>query len=68
MILYTMMPEHLIYPSDYSQNEGQKVIHVSGVEMVVNLEKDQSYSIVRLLSTNPDHYLQYEPGQRISIS
>ncbi len=39
MILYTMMPEHFIYPPDYSQNEGQKVIHVSGVEMVVNLEK-----------------------------
>ncbi|MEH7456282.1 ribonuclease [Bacillus pseudomycoides] len=67
MILYTIMPEQVIYPADYSQCESQKIVNVNGVEMVVSEENNQSYSIVRVLSTDPSHYLQYEPGQKITF-
>ncbi|MBC6972068.1 YlzJ-like family protein [Bacillus sp. Xin] len=67
MILYTIMPEQLVYQTDYSQYEQQKIVNVNGVEMVVSEENSQYYSIVRVLSTNPSHYLQYEPGQKITF-
>ncbi|PEY41268.1 ribonuclease [Bacillus cereus] len=67
MILYTIMPEQLVYHTDYSQYERQKIVNVNGVEMVVSEENSQYYSVVRVLSTNPSHYLQYEPGQKITF-
>ena len=50
MILYTIMPEQLVYPADYSQCESQKVVNINGVELVVSEEDNQCYSIVRVLS------------------
>ena len=67
MILYTIMPEQLVYQTDYSQYERQKIVNVNGIEMVVSEENSQYYSVVRVLSTNPSHYLQYEPGQKITF-
>ncbi|CAI8804426.1 MULTISPECIES: YlzJ-like family protein [Bacillus] len=67
MILYTIMPEQLVYQADYSQYEQQKIVNVNGVEMIVSEESSQYYSVVRVLSTNPSHYLQYEPGQKITF-
>ncbi|PFA23901.1 ribonuclease [Bacillus cereus] len=67
MILYTIMPEQLVYQTDDSQYERQKIVNMNGVEMVVSEENSQYYSVVRVLSTNPSHYLQYEPGQKITF-
>ncbi|EEM02351.1 hypothetical protein bmyco0003_57160 [Bacillus pseudomycoides] len=61
------MPEQLVYQADYSQYEQQKIVNVNGVEMIVFEEGSQYYSVVRVLSTNPSHYLQYEPGQKITF-
>ncbi|EEL49767.1 hypothetical protein bcere0022_29340 [Bacillus cereus Rock3-44] len=61
------MPEQLVYQTDDSQYERQKIVNVNGVEMVVSEENSQYYSVVRVLSTNPSHYLQYEPGQKITF-
>lgn len=60
MILYTIMPEQLVYPADYSQCESQKVVNINGVELMVSEEEHGSYSIVRVLSTDPFHYLEFE--------
>lgn len=68
MILYTIMPEQLVYPADYSQCESQKVVNINGVELMVSEEEHGSYSIVRVLSTDPFHYLEFEPGQKITFS
>ncbi|MCM3736264.1 YlzJ-like family protein [Bacillus cytotoxicus] len=68
MILYTIMPEQLVYPIDYIEFMKQKIIHVDGIEMVVEMGNENNYSVVRVLSTNPQHFLQYEPGQKISFS
>ena len=47
MILYTIMPEQLVYPVDYSQCESQKVVNINGVELMVSEEEHGCYSIVR---------------------
>ncbi|AAS42735.1 YlzJ-like family protein [Bacillus paranthracis] len=67
MILYTIMPEQLVYPADYSQCESQKVVNINGVELMVSEEEHGYYSIVRVLSTDPLHYLEFEPGQKITF-
>ncbi|HDR4419608.1 MULTISPECIES: YlzJ-like family protein [Bacillus cereus group] len=67
MILYTIMPEQLVYPADYSQCESQKVVNINGVELMVSEEEHGCYSIVRVLSTDPFHYLEFEPGQKITF-
>lgn len=68
MILYTIMPEQLVYPIDHTAFAKQKTIHVDGIDMVVEMGNENNYSVVRVLSTNPQHFLQYEPGQKISFS
>ncbi|WP_020059082.1 YlzJ-like family protein [Bacillus sp. 123MFChir2] len=68
MILYTIMPEQLVYPMDQREFAKQKIIHVDGIDMVVEMGNENKYSVVRVLSTNPQHFLQYEPGQKISFS
>ncbi|PEN01068.1 ribonuclease, partial [Bacillus wiedmannii] len=44
MILYTIMPEQLVYPADYSQCESQKVVNIHGVELMVSEEEHGCYS------------------------
>ncbi|PGD36641.1 YlzJ-like family protein [Bacillus wiedmannii] len=67
MILYTIMPEQLVYPTDYSQCESQRVVNINGVELMISEEEHGCYSIVRVLSTDPLHYLEFEPGQKITF-
>ncbi|MEI4831003.1 YlzJ-like family protein [Bacillus sp. FJAT-53711] len=68
MILYTIMPEQLVYPMDHTEFARQKIVHVDGIDMVVGMGNENDYSVVRVLSTDPQHFLQYEPGQKISFS
>lgn len=56
-----------MYPVDYSQCESQKVVNINGVELMVSEEEHGCYSIVRVLSTDPLHYLEFEPGQKITF-
>ncbi|MFZ3587862.1 YlzJ-like family protein [Bacillus sp. DJP31] len=69
MILYTMMPAELIYPPDETQFSNQLFVEVCGVSMLVERNEDQGYRIVRLLSSDPQHFLndEYLPGSTISI-
>jgi hypothetical protein len=70
MILYTMMPQELVFPTDMSVYGKQKIIEVNGMSMVVMENDQKQYEVVRLLSTNPQDYLnsQYCPGQIINAS
>jgi hypothetical protein len=48
----------------------QKIIEINGISMIVMENDQKQYEVVRLLSTNPQDYLnnQYYPGQIISAS
>ncbi len=65
MILYTMMPEELIFPSSDVE---EKSVTYGGVQMMVRGSGINEYEIVRLISSDPNDYLQYTPGTKISTA
>lgn len=67
MILYTIMPEQVIYPIDETVYTKQKIVTCGGIDMVVEADDNSEYSVVRVLSSDPQHYLYYQPGQRVSL-
>lgn len=69
MILYTIMPQELIYKTPDSEFEKQKVVDVNGVSMIVAENSLKEYQIVRVLSTNPNDFLkeQFTPGSKIHL-
>jgi hypothetical protein len=69
MILYTIMPQELVYPTRDEEYQRQKMVKVNGVSMLVQDNGSMGYEIIRLFSTDPQHYLQeqYSPGSRIQI-
>jgi hypothetical protein len=70
MILYTIMPEHLIFPTDAAAYEKQKMVYYDGVPFLVQKTDTDEYEIVQNLSTNPFHFLEpkYAPGSRFPMS
>ncbi len=67
MILYTIMPLESIYPIDQQEYTTQQYMEYNGVPMLVDSVGGTSFEIRRIVSTDPEHYMQYEPGQRIFI-
>ncbi|MBB6282219.1 YlzJ-like family protein [Geobacillus subterraneus] len=70
MILYTIMPEHLLFPVDAAAYEKQKKVYYDGIPFLVQMTETGEYEIVQNLSTNPYHFLNanYAPGARFPIS
>jgi hypothetical protein len=68
MILYTIIPEHLIYPADETQFHKQKMVTYNGVSMLVETRETNQCAIVRVLSSDPQHYLEYHPGQKVWLN
>ncbi len=64
MVLYTIAPEYSIFPEEEQSFQHYKNVSVHGVPMVIQ-QMDTDYEIVRVLSTNPQDYLDYQPGQKI---
>ncbi|MFD3445523.1 YlzJ-like family protein [Microbacteriaceae bacterium 4G12] len=67
MILYTIVPEQLIYPVDDASFTKQRMVTYNGVEMMVEIGSHSECSVVRILSSDPQHFLQYQPGQKVWI-
>ncbi|MEB3749624.1 YlzJ-like family protein [Geobacillus sp. FSL W8-0032] len=70
MILYTMMPEYLVFPTDRAAYEKQKLVYYDGIPFLVQATETGEYEIVQNLSTNPYHFLEakYAPGARFPAS
>lgn len=67
MILYTIMPMEAIFPSEHHEISQEQLMEYNGVPMLVESVGGVTYEIKRIISTNPEHYMQYEPGQKIFI-
>ncbi|WP_077617873.1 YlzJ-like family protein [Bacillus sinesaloumensis] len=67
MILYTMMPQELIYPQTETESSNLKYVDIEGVSLAVSQGTNGEYTIERVMSTNPQHFLEgrYAPGQKI---
>ncbi|PFO05864.1 ribonuclease [Bacillus sp. AFS076308] len=70
MILYTMMPSELIFPSEQTEESKQKFITYQGVSMLVEQTDSDHVQVVRILSSDPQHYLNQQlcPGAKISFA
>lgn len=68
MILYTTMPQELIFSPDEDTYGKMKMIDHDGIPMLV-MQEEESYYVVRLLSSDPQHFLdnRYHPGTKLSI-
>lgn len=70
MILYTVMPEYLIFQADSREYTKQKIVYYDGIPFLVQKTETKEWEIVRNLSTNPAHFLEqkYAPGARFPSS
>jgi hypothetical protein len=69
MILYTMMPHELIFPSEAESFSKQMTITYQGVPLLVELTDQQNFQVVRVLSSDPQHFMDERlyPGAKISL-
>lgn len=69
MILYTMMPHELIFPSDQESFQQQKMITYQGIPLLVEQMDTNNVQVIRILSSDPQHFLDERvcPGAKISF-
>lgn len=69
MILYTMMPQELIFPAQEQAEQQMQLVTYQGVPLMVEKTEEMNYRVVRLVSTDPMHYLdeRFSPGTKISF-
>lgn len=67
MIMYTMMPEELIFPMSQDIYEKHQVINYNGIPLLVAKNEANELEVVRVLSTEPNHFLHtgMQPGTKI---
>ncbi|WP_257351485.1 YlzJ-like family protein [Pseudalkalibacillus decolorationis] len=70
MILYTMMPSEAIFQTNPSEYEKHSVIEMNGIPVMVERLEDQSCKVVRMMSTDPNHYMQtnLQPGTILKMT
>lgn len=68
MILYTMMPQEMIFPEENTATN-QILIDINEGHLVLEQVSNQEFRVVRLISTDPNAYLNenYTPGKMISL-
>jgi hypothetical protein len=57
MILYTSMPHEVVFSAVDSDFEKHSMIEMNGVPLMVEKLDNQDCRIVRMMSTDPAHYL-----------
>ncbi|MDQ0156756.1 YlzJ-like family protein [Robertmurraya andreesenii] len=69
MILYTMMPHDLIFPTDENDYGKQLTVTYDGIPLMVEKTENAEYRVIRVLSSDPNHFLhqKYAPGSKISF-
>ena len=72
MILYTMMPQESIFPTREEQvtSSTQLMLSYNGIPVLAEQAGGMDYQIVRVMSTDPSHFLNSEcmPGTKITIT
>jgi hypothetical protein len=70
MILYTPVPREMIFPENYQEvSQQQKMYELDGIPLLVELDGEGGYRVVRVMSTDPSHFMDERctPGARISF-
>ncbi len=70
MIYYSIVPLEIVYAEESSENESQvQEVEIEGVKMVIRMLSSTEAQVERLLSPNPQDYLnpRFYPGSRIRL-
>lgn len=69
MTLYTMMPLELVFPVQEQDYPKSLLVFYQGVPLIVEKTDDHYYQVIRVVSTDPQHYLNanFSPGTKISF-
>lgn len=69
MILYTMMPQELIFGTEAIDEKKRLEVEIDGVPLLVEMTADYDYEVIRVMSSNPNHFLdaRFSPGCKISM-
>ncbi len=67
-MIYTIVPHDQVF-SEKGETTNYKQLEIGGISLLVEPISHTTCKIVKLLSTNPAHYLdtQYQPGTIIDI-
>ncbi len=70
MILYTTMPQEFIFPTEAESFTKQQTVTYQGVSLIVEQMDAQNVQVVRVLSSDPQHFLDERicPGAKISCA
>ncbi|MGM0846709.1 MAG: YlzJ-like family protein [Bacillota bacterium] len=68
MILYTTVPQEMIFPTDEKAYSQQTIMEWQGIPVLVE-QSEHQYRVVRVMSSDPAHYLneQVGPGQYLQM-
>ncbi|KAA9025819.1 YlzJ-like family protein [Niallia endozanthoxylica] len=68
MILYTTMPQELVYQTQESEYAKQKVIDFEGIPLLVEMNENHDYRVLQVMSSDPSHYMdnRFCPGAILS--
>ncbi len=68
MILYTTMPQELVYQTQESEYAKQKVIDFEGIPLLVEMNENHDYRVLQVMSSDPSHYMddRFCPGVILS--
>lgn len=69
MILYTILPQEAVYQAEAKMFDNQRTTNVQGIPAIVEKDDNDNWRIVRLLSTNPQDFLQQDlmPGAQVKL-
>ncbi|OIJ13107.1 hypothetical protein BKP37_11390 [Anaerobacillus alkalilacustris] len=69
MILYTTMPEELIFPHQDEVFSKQITVDIKEGQLIIEQVSNHEFRIVRLLSTDPMAFLNenYSPGKMVAL-
>ncbi|MCL6574426.1 MAG: YlzJ-like family protein [Bacillus sp. (in: Bacteria)] len=70
MILYTMMPNELIFPYEAEDVSKQQIVNFQGIPILIELTDQQDFQVIRILSSDPQHFMDERicPGAKISFN
>ncbi|WML39110.1 YlzJ-like family protein [Neobacillus sp. OS1-2] len=69
MILYTIMPNELVFPYEAETTSKQQTMTYQGIPLLVECADPQNVQVLRILSSDPQHFMndQIYPGAKISF-
>lgn len=70
MILYTMVPQEVIFQSDLKEFDKLIEVTYEGVPLLVEMGNMGSCRIIKVLSSDPAHFLEskFSPGNTIYVN